>query len=86
MPGLIIQLLAYTILIIVMIIGLQKVSLYIQSKNSIINKDKSIKVLERNILSKDKELLIVEVYGRKYFLSATMNNISILKELGSEND
>ena len=86
MPNLIVQLFAYTILIVVMIIGLQKVSLYVQSKNNFINKDKNIKVLERNVLSKDKELLIVEVYDKKYFLSATMNNISILKELGSDND
>ncbi|EHL16607.1 flagellar biosynthetic protein FliO [Peptoanaerobacter stomatis] len=86
MPKLIVQLVVYTILMIAMIIGLQKVSVYIQNKNYKMNGDREMKILERLILSKDKELFLVQVLDKKYFIGATTNNISILKELGSDND
>lgn len=86
MPKLIVQLVVYTILMIAMIIGLQKASVYIQNKNYKMNSDKEMKILERLILSKDKELFLVQVLDKKYFIGATTNNISILKELGSDYD
>ena len=86
MPKLIVQLVVYTILMIAMIIGLQKVSVYIQNKNYKMNGDREMKILERLILSKDKEWFLVQVLDKKYFIGATTNNISILKELGSDND
>ena len=86
MPKLIVQLVVYTILMIAMIIGLQKVSVYIQNKNYKMNSNKEMKILERLILSKDKELFLVQVLDKKYFIGATTNNISILKELGSDYD
>ena len=86
MPKLIVQLVVYTILMIAMIIGLQKVSVYIQNKNYKMNGDREMKILERLILSKDKELFLVQVLDKKYFIGATTNNISILKELGSDYD
>ena len=45
-----------------------------------------MKVLEKIILSKDKEIFLVEVYGKKYFLGASNNNISVLKELDYKDD
>lgn len=86
MLELIVQLVAYTILIIGMIIGLQKASIYFQKKNYLIYKDKEMKILERIVLSKDKEIFLIEVSNKKYFLGATSHNISILKELDAEND
>ena len=86
MPKLIVQLVVYTILMIAMIIGLQKASVYIQNKNYNMNSNKEMKILERLILSKDKELFLVQVLDKKYFIGATTNNISILKELGSDYD
>ena len=86
MPKLIVQLVVYTILMIAMIIGLQNVSVYIKNKNYKMKGDREMKILERLILSKDKELFLVQVLDKKYFIGATTNNISILKELGSDND
>lgn len=86
MLELIVQLVAYTALMIGMIIGLQKLSIYFQKKNYSMYKDKEMKILERITLSKDKEIFLIEVSNKKYFLGATSNSISILKELESEND
>ena len=83
---LVIQIILYTILIVVMILGLKKASIYVEKRNYNFYKDKNMKVLEKIILSKDKEIFLVEVYGKKYFLGASNNNISVLKELDYKDD
>ena len=57
-----------------------------EKRNYNFYKDKNMKVLEKIILSKDKEIFLVEVYGKKYFLGASNNNISVLKELDYKDD
>ena len=86
MLDLVIQIILYTILIVVMILGLKKASIYVEKRNYNFYKDKNMKVLEKIILSKDKEIFLVEVYGKKYFLGASNNNISVLKELDYKDD
>ena len=81
---LVIQIVFMTIFMIAMIIALKKVSIYLENKNYDIYKDKNMKILEKIILSKDKEIFLVQVYGKKYFIGASNNNISILKELDFE--
>ncbi len=83
---LVIQIILYTILIVVMILALKKASIYVEKRNYSFYKDKNMKVLEKIILSKDKEIFLVEVYGKKYFLGASNNNISVLKELDYKDD
>ena len=83
---LVIQIILYTILIVVMILALKKASIYVEKRNYNFYKDKNMKVLEKIILSKDKEIFLVEVYGKKYFLGASNNNISVLKELNYKDD
>ncbi len=83
---LVIQIILYTILIVVMILGLKKASIYVEKRNYNFYKDKNMKVLEKIVLSKDKEIFLVEVYGKKYFLGASNNNISVLKELDYKDD
>lgn len=83
---LVIQIILYTILIVVMILALKKASVYVEKRNYNFYKDKNMKVLEKIILSKDKEIFLVEVYGKKYFLGASNNNISVLKELDYKDD
>ena len=83
---LVIQIILYTILIVVMILALKKASIYVEKMNYNFYKDKNMKVLEKIILSKDKEIFLVEVYGKKYFLGASNNNISVLKELDYKDD
>ena len=83
---LVIQIILYTILIVVMILALKKASIYVEKRNYNFCKDKNMKVLEKIILSKDKEIFLVEVYGKKYFLGASNNNISVLKELDYKDD
>ena len=83
---LVIQIILYTILIVVMILDLKKASIYVEKRNYNFYKDKNMKVLEKIILSKDKEIFLVEVYGKKYFLGASNNNISVLKELDYKDD
>jgi len=83
---LVIQIILYTILIVVMILALKKASIYVEKRNYNFYKDKNMKVLEKIILSKDKEIFLVEVYGKKYFLGASNNNISVLKELDYKDD
>lgn len=82
----VIQIILYTILIVVMILALKKASIYVEKRNYNFYKDKNMKVLEKIILSKDKEIFLVEVYGKKYFLGASNNNISVLKELDYKDD
>ncbi|SKC51915.1 Flagellar biosynthesis protein, FliO [[Eubacterium] yurii] len=86
MLDLVIQIILYTILIVVMILALKKASIYVEKRNYNFYKDKNMKVLEKIILSKDKEIFLVEVYGKKYFLGASNNNISVLKELDYKDD
>ena len=86
MLDLVIQIILYTILIVVMILALKKASIYVEKMNYNFYKDKNMKVLEKIILSKDKEIFLVEVYGKKYFLGASNNNISVLKELDYKDD
>lgn len=86
MLDLVIQIILYTILIVVMILALKKASVYVEKRNYNFYKDKNMKVLEKIILSKDKEIFLVEVYGKKYFLGASNNNISVLKELDYKDD
>ena len=69
-----------------MILALKKASIYVEKRNYNFYKDKNMKVLEKIILSKDKEIFLVEVYGKKYFLGASNNNISVLKELDYKDD
>ena len=69
-----------------MILALKKASSYVEKRNYNFYKDKNMKVLEKIILSKDKEIFLVEVYGKKYFLGASNNNISVLKELDYKDD
>ena len=69
-----------------MILALKKASIYVEKRNYNFYKDKNMKVLEKIILSKDKEIFLVEVYGKKYFLGASNNNISVLKELNYKDD
>jgi hypothetical protein len=69
-----------------MILALKKASVYVEKRNYNFYKDKNMKVLEKIILSKDKEIFLVEVYGKKYFLGASNNNISVLKELDYKDD
>jgi len=69
-----------------MILALKKASIYVEKMNYNFYKDKNMKVLEKIILSKDKEIFLVEVYGKKYFLGASNNNISVLKELDYKDD
>ena len=83
---LVIQIILYTILIVVMILGLKKASIYVEKRNYNFYKDKNMKILEKIVLSKDKEIFLVEVYGKKYFLGASNNNISVLKELDYKDD
>lgn len=83
---LVIQIILYTILIVVMILGLKKASIFVEKRNYNFYKDKNMKVLEKIVLSKDKEIFLVEVYGKKYFLGASNNNISVLKELDYKDD
>ena len=83
---LVIQIILYTILIVVMILALKKASIYVEKRNYNFYKDKNMKVLEKIILSKDKEIFLVEVYGKKYFLGASNNNIPVLKELDYKDD
>ena len=83
---LVIQIILYTILIVVMILALKKASIYVEKRKYNFYKDKNMKVLEKIILSKDKEIFLVEVYGKKYFLGASNNNISVLKELDYKDD
>lgn len=83
---LVIQIILYTILIVVMILALKNASIYVEKRNYNFYKDKNMKVLEKIILSKDKEIFLVEVYGKKYFLGASNNNISVLKELDYKDD
>ena len=83
---LVIQIILYTILIVVMILALKKASIYVEKRNYNFYKDKNMKVLVKIILSKDKEIFLVEVYGKKYFLGASNNNISVLKELDYKDD
>lgn len=78
---LVIQIILYTVLMVFMILALKKASVYIEKRNYDFYKDKNMKVLEKIVLSKDKEIFLVEVYGKKYFLGASNNNISVLKEL-----
>ena len=86
MLDLVIQIILYTILIVEMILALKKASIYVEKRNYNFYKDKNMKVLEKIILSKDKEIFLVEVYGKKYFLGASNNNISVLKELDYKDD
>ena len=86
MLDLVIQIILYTILIVVMILGLKKASIFVEKRNYNFYKDKNMKVLEKIVLSKDKEIFLVEVYGKKYFLGASNNNISVLKELDYKDD
>ena len=86
MLDLVIQIILYTILIVVMILALKKASVYVEKRNYNFYKDKNMKVVEKIILSKDKEIFLVEVYGKKYFLGASNNNISVLKELDYKDD
>lgn len=86
MLDLVIQIILYTILIVVMILALKNASIYVEKRNYNFYKDKNMKVLEKIILSKDKEIFLVEVYGKKYFLGASNNNISVLKELDYKDD
>ena len=81
---LVIQIVFMTIFMIAMIKEMKKVSIYLENKNYDIYKDKNMKILEKIILSKDKEIFLVQVYGKKYFIGASNNNISILKELDFE--
>lgn len=83
---LVIQIILYTILIVVMILGLKKASIFVEKRNYNFYKDNNMKVLEKIVLSKDKEIFLVEVYGKKYFLGASNNNISVLKELDYKDD
>lgn len=83
---LVIQIILYTILIVVMILALKKASIFVEKRNYNFYKDKNMKVLEKIVLSKDKEIFLVEVYGKKYFLGASNNNISVLKELDYKDD
>ncbi|EJP21413.1 flagellar biosynthesis protein FliO domain protein [Peptostreptococcaceae bacterium AS15] len=69
-----------------MILGLKKASIFVEKRNYNFYKDKNMKVLEKIVLSKDKEIFLVEVYGKKYFLGASNNNISVLKELDYKDD
>ena len=69
-----------------MILALKKASIYVEKRNYNFYKDKNMKLLEKIILSKDKEIFLVEVYGKKYFLGASNNNISVLKELDYKDD
>ena len=69
-----------------MILALKNASIYVEKRNYNFYKDKNMKVLEKIILSKDKEIFLVEVYGKKYFLGASNNNISVLKELDYKDD
>jgi len=69
-----------------MILALKKASIYVEKRNYNFYKDKNMKVLEKIVLSKDKEIFLVEVYGKKYFLGASNNNISVLKELDYKDD
>ena len=69
-----------------MILALKKASVYVEKRNYNFYKDKNMKLLEKIILSKDKEIFLVEVYGKKYFLGASNNNISVLKELDYKDD
>ena len=71
---------------VLMILALKKASVYVEKRNYDFYKDKNMKVLEKIILSKDKEIFLVEVYGKKYFLGASNNNISVLKELDYKDD
>ena len=66
---------------VLMILALKKASVYIEKRNYDFYKDKNMKVLEKIVLSKDSEIFFVEVYGKKYFLRASNNSISVLKEL-----
>ena len=66
---------------VLMILALKKASVYVEKRNYDFYKDKNMKVLEKIVLSKDKEIFLVEVYVKKYFLGASNNNISVLKEL-----
>lgn len=81
MLKLVIQIILYTVLMVFMILALKKASVYVEKRNYDFYKDKNMKVLEKIVLSKDKEIFLVEVYGKKYFLGASNNNISVLKEL-----
>ncbi|EFM39851.1 hypothetical protein HMPREF0379_0471 [[Eubacterium] yurii subsp. margaretiae ATCC 43715] len=69
-----------------MILGLKKASIFVEKRNYNFYKDNNMKVLEKIVLSKDKEIFLVEVYGKKYFLGASNNNISVLKELDYKDD
>ena len=71
---------------VLMILALKKASVYVEKRNYDFYKDKNMKVLEKIVLSKDKEIFLVEVYGKKYFLGASNNNISVLKELDYKDD
>lgn len=83
---LLIQLIVYTLFIVVMIFVMRKLSVYIQDRNNLLYKDKEMKLLEKIVLSKDKEIFLVQVRDKVYFLGASLNNVSVLKELDLKNE
>lgn len=61
-------------------------SVYLAKKNMNFYKDKKIKILERIPLGKDKDLFIVEVNNKEYFIGSTNGNIVKFDEYKVENE
>lgn len=67
-------------LIALMMYALKKVSHYYQKGDSkFLNKH--IKIIETAYLTKDRQLIIVELYDKKYFLGVGEGSFTLIKEL-----
>lgn len=66
----------------ILIVGMAYLTTRFLAKSKLVgSKGKNIKIIEKVILTNDKQLLIVMVNNQYYFLSSDKNNVNLLDKL-----
>lgn len=84
--NLIMKILGYTCIFIIILYLAHITSKYLAKKNELINKNKSIKIKERLLINKDKELILIMYRNREYLIGISQDKFTKIDTFDNKDD
>ncbi|MCT4507987.1 MAG: hypothetical protein N4A48_04375 [Tepidibacter sp.] len=80
------KILGYTCIFIIILYLAHITSKYLAKKNELINKNKSIKIKERLLINKDKELILIMYRNREYLIGISQDKFTKIDTFDNKDD
>lgn len=82
----IMKILGYICIFIIILYLAHITSKYLAKKNELINKNKSIKIKERLLINKDKELILIMYRNREYLIGISQDKFTKIDTFDNKDD